>query len=496
MRRIAQWLGSKAFLYTIFGFFLFESAWIALSALYPQAFDEDFHLGIIKIYGQHWLPFLHDQPPNATAFGAVARDPSYLYHYLMSFPYRLSAVFTHDQALQVIFLRLLNIGMFGAGLALFWRLLRRVGVSAAYTNTVFALFVLIPIVPLLAGQINYDNLMLPLAAWLCWLVLDCAEQLRTRRIALKTITALITVCCLGSLVKYPFLPLALVAFVYLCVVGIRAFRGHCAQAWSSMRSNAKTLSVWMKLALVVTLLVSIGLFVQRYGSNVVSYHSPLPHCETVLSVDDCMDYGPWARDYSLAQHNAGNFNHSVFYYVWAWLYGMWLRLFFMITGPTNTYANSPPLPFPALTAIVLAIAGIGMLVGRLRKTLRGRPDLVFLLLLVGVYMGVLFVDNYLAYLRTSQPVAINGRYLLPVLLPLAAVIGHAARGLLARRTTLKALGASLAIIFFLEGGGWFSFIVRSNPAWDFPNPTTVQINNATRSIVSPLILGQHLHIYD
>src|ERR1700689_5557788 len=121
LNRVNVILGSKWFFWIILVVFILSAAWIALSAVYPQAFDENFHFGLIQTYSHYWLPFLSSQPPHANAYGAVARDPSYLYHYLMSFPYRLIALFIHGQTGQVIALRFINIGFFSAGLILFRR---------------------------------------------------------------------------------------------------------------------------------------------------------------------------------------------------------------------------------------------------------------------------------------------------------------------------------------------------------------------------------------
>ena len=94
---ISRILASRGlFLFTLC-YFVIQSVWIALSAVYPQAFDEEFHFGIIKVYSHHWSPFLTKQPVGGNPYGALARDPSYLYHYLMSFPYRFIYLFTHNQ---------------------------------------------------------------------------------------------------------------------------------------------------------------------------------------------------------------------------------------------------------------------------------------------------------------------------------------------------------------------------------------------------------------
>src|SRR5438270_1670989 len=157
LQRMGALLASRKFYWAILGVFVLEAAWIAASGRYPMAFDEDFHLGIIRLYAHHLGPFWAGQPESADRFGAVARDPSYLYQYLMSFPYRLINVFTHDQTIQIVILRVLNIGLFASGLVLYRRLFLKTGISRPVVHACLLVFVLLPIVPLLAGQINYDN---------------------------------------------------------------------------------------------------------------------------------------------------------------------------------------------------------------------------------------------------------------------------------------------------------------------------------------------------
>ncbi|HVU68640.1 MAG TPA: hypothetical protein VHD63_16005, partial [Ktedonobacteraceae bacterium] len=228
MKQLTDWLGavlrSRFFTYGVLAFFVFEAAWIAASAVYPMAFDEDFHFGLIQFYSHHWTPFLATHQAGTSQFGAVSSDPSYLYHYLMSFPYRGLSWLVHGQTAQVVVLRFLNIALFAAGLALWYRLLRRVGSSRLLANTALALFVLIPIVPLLAAHINYDNLLFPLAAWVCLLVLKIDGQLRAGRIDIKTLGILVAACMLSCLVKYPFLPIALAVALF---VGVRIWRHFC-----------------------------------------------------------------------------------------------------------------------------------------------------------------------------------------------------------------------------------------------------------------------------
>ena len=80
---------SQWFFYATVALFSISSIWVATASLYPMAFDEEFHLGLIKIYAAHWLPYGIENTRDMAQYGAAMSDPSYLFHYLMSFPYRL-----------------------------------------------------------------------------------------------------------------------------------------------------------------------------------------------------------------------------------------------------------------------------------------------------------------------------------------------------------------------------------------------------------------------
>lgn len=485
-RTIAAVLASRRFAIGTLCFFVLESLWVACSAVYPMAFDEDFHFGLIKIYSHHWLPFLAAQPDSSSQFGAIARDPSYLYHFLMSFPYRFIELFTHSQTAQVLILRFINIALFAVGLVLFYKVLRRAGSSRLLANTALAMFVLVPIVPLLAGQINYDNLLLPLVAWTCLVVWELNEQLLAGTIQYKTIVMLVTLCLLASLVKYAFLPIAFAAVLFVSVQAWRAFRRPGRQFRAAVIAGHRALSGRAKVGLVIVLLLSGGLFAQRYGLNVVSYRTPLPTCDAVLSVDECMAYSPWARNYRYIADKL-EVDDTVVAYIWTWAQGMHYRLFFTVNGPNGDFVSYPPVPLPSAAAIILTITSTTALIFYWRRVLAGHSFLVFLLLATGLYVGVLWGTNYSEFLETGRPVAINGRYLLVLLLPLAAVFGRALGLALRPWAAAAPWVAAVAIFLFLQGGGAFSFIVRSDARWDWPNPTVVHANNGARRILQPLI---------
>ena len=486
-QRIVRLLGSRQCTYAVLVFFCIEALWVACSAVYPMAFDEDFHVGVIKIYSHHWLPFLSAQPDGAGQFGPVARDPSYAYHWLMSFPYRIVAALTHSEAAQVVTLRLINVALFGYGLVLFRKVLARANVSRPLANVSLAIFILIPIVPVLAGQINYDNLLFPVTAGLCLLVFSAYRDMREDVIPLRTLVWLAVLAMFGCLVKYAFLPLVLAAVLFLGATGIRAFRGRWNKLLPAVKTSFAGIGAKSRLGLLVALLLSTVLFAQRYVLNVAAYHTPLPDCSAVLSTDACMSYGPWARNYTYEQSKV-SVSANPFSYAWTWVQGMHFRLFFSINGPAGGFTNYPPAPLPSATAIVVGVCGVLAVVIYWRRVFANRSYLVFLLLLCGAYVLTLWLDNYMEYLETGQPVAINGRYLLLILLPLAAVFGRGLSTALRPWPQLKAIAAALAILLFLQGGGVSGFILRSDSTWYWPNKTVEHTNNAAKDILQPLIL--------
>lgn len=481
-------LGSRRFFNVVLGVFVLQALWFVVSAVYPMAFDEDFHFGIIKIYSHHWLPFLASQPPNANAFGAVARDPSYLYHYLMSFPYRLIELVCHGQTSQVIALRLINVALFAGSLVLFRRVLLRVGTSPALANVSLVLFTLIPIVPQLAAHINYDNLLMPLVAWTLLLAFRAIDELRERRVDMRTLLMLLIVCIFTSLVKYAFLPIFMVTGVYLVAVMVRSFWGDLRQLWPSIRAGFLGLGRLQRIVLSVLLLVALGMFWQRDGSNAVQYKTPVPSCSDVLSTDECSAYGPWGRNYQASLTKAPFDANPAVYTVQSWLFGLWYRLFFAVSGPASDFRNYPPLPLPGAASICLGLVGLVVVAAMVRRIFGGQSKLLLLFFIFGAYSLALWLDEYEQFLQTGQPVAINGRYLVPVLLLAAAIIGRGLSLLLARYPGRRLALATFTILLFLQGGGVLTFISRSDASWDWPNQTVINMNDAARRVLAPVLV--------
>ena len=92
--------------------------------------------------------------------------------------------------------------------------------------------------------------------------------------------------------------------------------------------------------------------------------------------------------------------------------------------------------------------------------------------------------------ETGQPVAINGRYLIPVLILMAA-IGWKSLTVAFNRLKIGAyrpLFAAVILLCFLQGGGVFTYIMRSDSSWYFPSSAANTMNEKARTILDPVII--------
>ncbi|MDL2362827.1 MAG: hypothetical protein QFB86_00400 [Patescibacteria group bacterium] len=492
LERLVAFVASTKFLKVIIGLLVVQAFWIALSGRFALAFDEDFHFGVIKLYSEHLYPFWSSHPASGDAYGAVARDPSYLYHYIMSFPYRLIRVVTHSETAEVLILRFINIAMFASCLPLFKRLLSKTHASPFAVNLSLLIFVLIPIVPLLAAQINYDNLILPLLALALIYAAELIELLKRSAFSLSLLLKLVIVALICSLIKYASLPALLGTAIVILVVLIRSpltigqLVSQLEEQWTVWASARK----WGILALLLVLSL---LFAERYGFNIVRYHTPVPDCAQVLSFDRCKHYGPWIRDYNFEQTKSAAADRSPLRYTQHWLYGMWFRSVFAVDGPRSDYETRGPLTIPAYTAAVAAALGtISFIISAKRLWRRYDSSVLYLLSVVTVvYVSVLWLTEYQLYLQTGMAVAINGRYLLP-LMPFFILLSGLAVRCLPKMTFLRTTAVGLLVVLgFAYGGGALTYILRSSDSWYFSHTPLKTVNHAVKRTLGPVILGQN-----
>lgn len=456
--------------YLVFAFMLLSALYVAFFSLYPMAFDEDFHLGLIRIYASSWLPYGIERTSDMAAYGAATADPSYLWHYLLSFPYRLLEFLGWTEQGIIIILRVLNVGAFMLGMYLYYNVFRLAGLSRRISSIVMAFFALIPIVPVLAGQIHYDNFLFIFVALSFYFALRIDRHLKKHHNLLaRDIWLLGIVLLLGSAVKYVFLSIAAGVLLWLgCSLWIHRERILWPKLWLKFRQRTNNLRFGSKVLIASGLLVA-SFFSAHYITNYLQHGSPAPECSAVFSEQACLAYGPWARDYALEQGLSPEFTPKSFpvYLVEDWFPGMATRLTFAVAGPTNDFQTKPPQPIVLWAFIAITLVGIVMCVRYWRYILQ-QPLASLTLVVTLVYMSALAVDVYGGYVRTGEPVAIDGRYLLPVLPFVGAVLLLAYRKFLhAHRqyrwmTWFAVLGL---ITLLLGGGGVFTYIMLAESDW-------------------------------
>ncbi len=493
-QKITSILGSRKFFYIVIAILVVGAGWIAFTASYPMAFDESFHMGIIQIYAHQWSPVLTATPANSGGFGELTHDPSYLYHYLMSFPYRLIELFTKDFVTQVIIMRLLNIGLFVGGLFAFRKLLMRFSVSSALTNLSLLMLVLIPVVPFLAAHINYDNMLFLLLPINILFVLNCAQSITSKhRLGASDFSLMVVFGLLTSLVKYVYLPILAASALYL--LGVWLWSKNRKAIFLNLVKSFKTLGLGLKIGLITALLISAGLFMQRYGVNVIMYHDVQPDCSKVETLEHCLQYGPWARNYSLETTAQSSPSRpaplSIPEFIVPWVGTLIYKLYFAINYDFQEYS---PMPLPITLAYVVMCFSIVTVLIFWRSMLKVNRHIWLLAAIILTYALSLLYINYTEYLRFDKIVAVNGRYFIPLLPFIFAIIGLATRSLLSKFWKQKEsiIKSSLAIaitLLALQGGGALTYLIHSEPVWYWQDSPLTGFNTQMQKIITPLIIG-------
>ena len=469
-RQLYRLVSSSGFFYTCLGLFVLAALWVATTSLYPMAFDEDFHLGLIKIYAQHVLPYGIEKTTDMSTYGAATSDPSYFFHWLMSWPYRLLHGVGWSETAIVIALRILNIGFVAGAMMLYRRVLLKLGLSGATTHVVMALFLLIPIMPMLAGQINYDNLLLLIIGCCLVYTLRIGQVIKSGRpMPLQDLGLLLILCLFGAATKYAFLPVAAGIALWL---GILLLKNGKKTAVRLLNATARTIGDIspLRMALISLGIIAGFFFAAKYVVNYAQYGSFIPSCDKVFTKTECQAYGPWARNYRLKHDLPSDFQPKSFpeYMAEDWVPGMTFRLFFSVAGPTNTFQTLAPLVVPIVVFSTLVGIGCLCVIARWRTVMRRYPFLWLVVSIAAIYMGALAIQLYKSYVTTAQPVAINGRYLLP-LVPLAGALLIAGwQSVVRRRVVSTSLAAVVLVLLFVEGGGLITYAVQSEQSWFWP----------------------------
>ncbi|HSW79527.1 MAG TPA: hypothetical protein VLG47_02000 [Candidatus Saccharimonadales bacterium] len=468
-------LSSNGFFYGVIAITIIQALWYAFS-FQPTILDEGEHVGFIAAYAHQLSPFITHQSPMYDYLGEITRSPSYLFYYLMSLPWHLVSFFTQSIYAHIIFLRLICVAMFTGGIIYYRKLLLAVGATKAIASMVLLFVVLTPTFSVLGGAVNYDNAVFLLAPVLLLLAL---AEIRSKEVNVTRLALIVSICLLGSLIKFEYLAFSIPLIIYLLIdISMK----HRSRLLPGIKKSFVGLSIWAKVGVIVLLVISAGLFIERPVYNEYKYHAVDPTCTSLISKDRCMKNYTAARTIKAIDSKPAAFSPvGPFDYTLAqWIPGMVVTQTILLPG------HQPPFKLLRQLYYLGAIGGGILVLVYLRDFLKNKAWRMLLITTAG-YAFILAVYNYSAYLRLGIPVAITGRYLLPVLPIFIFFVALSILKLFRYSKPAILIFLAFSILIFTQGGGMITYVLAQNSSYYWPGSFIYNLNTTLREIADPVV---------
>lgn len=400
-----QFLGSNTFFIILLSWFVVQTVYMALTTDFRIPPDERWHFQFIQLYAESGLlPFLQDQT-GYYSLGDVTREAGYLYHYLLSFPYRALESFEIKTIVNV--LRLFSVAFGAVSLLMVRKIGRIMGIPYAVTNISIFMLTGTMMFIFLFASLNYQTLLILVSLIAFYLLLKLSKEFK-----LITLLLLLVMTLLGAMIKYTFLPLALIITVLVLVETFlnrdKVFK-KVKKEWLSKRV------VFLPIVLIV--LVLGGLFIERYVLNQIVFEDFKPSCDIIHTVEQCEKYPIYARAQNYPENTEVS-NIPSPYFVARYAEAMRDRSF-RITAHKTLHTTS------LVATGTTLLAGL-MLLAVIRKyQFKNSKILTYAITVSSFYLLVLLLTNYyLAYSQSGQfGIALQGRYAFPVL-PIIYLAGN------------------------------------------------------------------------
>jgi hypothetical protein len=432
--------------------------------------DEVRHIGNILFYAERpWTagPFVHDAAASTLRLGEVTRFPAYLYYYVMSFPARAALAVGLDQERTVMVLRGIDVLAAGAGLYALRVMFRNAGVPTAIGLLAIVATAFTGRYVWQAATISYD------APSMAAFFLFAAVAVKVARGGgLRTLAWLVVAAMLALMLKYSQAPLVLAGAFFAIlfryrVDGFSWLRHPVRRAVSGFRVRPGR-----SVLLVVIGGVLLALVLERFGVNLLVYRALNPDCAEIHSRAACMNFDIFRRNYNATRSHdlavaAGTlepFHPLAFLWTWATTY---FRSLFFFWGPTLPWR--PNLGVVAFGATAV-LAAIGIAATQLRRVLRSAATWWLAVVPVAYTLAVLCF-NAATTVNLRQEFAFSGRYLLPVLPMIVAVVLLGVAAWLRRLQGRAATAAWIVVVavgvalFALYNPISAFFPYASSPAW-------------------------------
>jgi len=407
--------------------------------------DEVYHYLFSQHYAATWgIP---KDTPETWSYGWFIKQNPFLYYWLngRALNFIRFVVPSVSDWQQLVFLRLLST-IYVLGTVIFCYLLSKEVIKNKWwqllppfllTNTLMFVF--------LSGGVNYDNL----ANLFCMAGLYFLARVFTRKNFILNSLAWMISISLGTLTKYPVVPLALamgVAWVIFIFV------------------NRKTIfPLQFKGVKLISLgVILLGLFSANtaiYGVNLVRYQSLTPGCTDILTQEQCSEtyfvkrYNEIGLDHklSIVESIQAGYPNPLEYVVDQWIPTMLYRIY-------GIAAHRFYMPSHIIILFRLLLLWVILLAFRYIR----KPSFA-IYSLAGIFIFYALVLLYMNYnselLYGFQHIAFQGRYLFPVIGAAYVLVAYLLTKVENKFLQYGTLAATAAIFF---AGGPIKFILHYN----------------------------------
>jgi hypothetical protein len=349
MNTIKRIIASDRFLIAIFILFALQASFFAAFLNFGAPPDEDFHFSSIQYYANESLaqgPFLTNQDPSTIPeVRSIERIVAFLYHYLLSFPTRLMNVLSISEGFQIFILRMINVLIGLASLFFLKKILDKINLNKLHTNLTIVLFSFTGMFVWLSAAINYDNL-----ANLLFLIF-CLWVINTIKNPTNTVNPILVIIfgLLLGLTKHTFLPISAIGILVALYYFLKS------NVWSLDKiigkiKNDYGLNKIKYVVLVVILLFTSLVFIERVGTNLIAYNSIQPNCYVFHEVEECNENSLYLGHYErrmLHDDQGGReaLEVKLFSHTGEWLNRYYNRLYFYFghirftSSPFNDWAT-------------------------------------------------------------------------------------------------------------------------------------------------------------
>lgn len=476
-RKLLKITASERFFYFIIALASMQVIWYALS-FHPWINDESHHFGFISAYTESIGPFLSVQNTEWDFLGQITRSGSYLFHYVMSWPLRITQLITDSYMAQVVVLRLICAVMFIVGLIFYRKAFLEIGkLPRSVVHTLLLFFILTPAAGLLAGTINYDNLVFLMFAYV---LLLSVRILRDRSLRLDNLMKILIVGLLMCLVKWSALALFIPVVIF---ISYELFKKYGKQLPVKIAAASRKLPRLQFTLLLLGVIIAGLLFIERPVINVIKYDNPSAACTEIISEERCLNSPTYASYDQLAKDKPADFEAQdpARYFFDHWLPTMTIKASNLLE-----LGDKGVLPIVKLLYYAAAYTLLVVILLCLRPLIKNIYNRFFLLIII-VSAGLLILDEYMGYVNYGEPVAIRARYLVPIL-PLLFYLGAISLiELFGKYKRTLIFSAAIVLLISLQGGSITTQLFTAPESAYWKDTPSYEINSDIKTVLDSFI---------